>query len=141
MIDFLIDKNPDEALKSIEKVKRYAKNNLEWRYSEAFLYFWKENYQRALKICQNIKNQTYSNEKITLAKVRQFNLDLINRGTPKGQLYFWIGYLSYFKDKNLENALQDFEKFEELANDNMTMLKQRSSAYLREIKQKINTQV
>lgn len=138
IIDFMVDKNIDEALKSVKKAEQYAKNTFEWIYSKAFLYFWKEDYQNALKLCQKIKQQSYLAEPITLEEVRKFNLNLLSDTNPKAQLYFWIGFLSYFKSNNLGDALQDFENFEKLASDNMDLLKQKSIAYLREIKQKMN---
>lgn len=137
MIDFLIDKNLDEAMRSINKAEKYAKNTFEWRYSKAFLYFWKGEYQNALKICQKIKRQNYSGESTTLEEVRKFNLNLLSDADPKIQLYFWIGFLSFFKRVNLGDALQDFENFEKLASDSMRLLIQKSSAYLGEIKKKM----
>lgn len=137
IIDFLIDENVDESLKSVKKAEQYAKNTFEWRYSKAFIYFWKEDYQDALKLCQKIKQQGYLTEPITLEEVRKFNLSLLSGTNPKAQLYFWIGFLSYFKRDNLGDALQDFENFVKLAGANMDMLKQKSTAYLREIKQKM----
>jgi len=136
IVDFSEDKNVSEALRSLKKAKRYAKNNYEWRYNEAFLYFWKSDYPTALRLCKKIRNSNYLAEKNTLTEVRKFNLDILQRDETKSQLYFWIGYLSYFKENNLKNALQDFEKFEKLSN-NIQVLKQKSSAYLIEIKQKI----
>lgn len=137
IIDFIVDKNIDEALKSVKRAEQYAKNTFEWRYSKAFLYFWKEDYQNALKLCQKIKQQSYFTEPITLEEVRKFNLNLLSDTNPKAQLYFWIGFLSYFKRNNLGDALQDFENFEKYANINMGMLKQKSTTYLREIKQEM----
>jgi tetratricopeptide (TPR) repeat protein len=137
IIDFIIDKNIDEALKSIKKAEQYAKKTFEWRYSKAFLFFWKEDYQNALKLCQKIKQQSYSNETITLKEVREFNLNLLSDSKSKAQLYFWIGFLSYFKTGNLVDALEDFESFEKNAGDNMNILRQKSTAYLIEIRRKM----
>lgn len=137
IIDFIVDKNIDEAIKSVKKAEQYAKNTFEWRYSKAFLYFWKEDYQNALKLCQKIKQQSYLTEPITLEEVRKFNLNLLSDTNPKTQLYFWIGFLSYFKRNNLGDALQDFENFDRMASSNMNLLKQKSDPYLREIKQKM----
>ena len=99
--------------------------------------FWKEDFQNALKLCQKIKQQNYRTEPITLEEVRKFNINLLSDTNPKAQLYFWIGFLSYFKRSNLGDALQDFENFEKSANDKMNILKQKSTVYLREIKQKM----
>lgn len=138
IIDFMVDKNTDEALKSVKKAEQNAKNSYEWRYSKAFLCFWKEDYQNALKTCQKIKQQSYLMEPITLDEVRIFNLNLLSDNESKAQLYFWIGFLSYFKRNNLVDALQDLENFERLANSSMNELRQKSSAYLLEIKRKMN---
>lgn len=138
IIDFMIDKNTDEALKSVKKAEQYSKNSYEWRYSKAFLYFWREDYQNALKTCQKIKQQSYLMEPITLDEVRIFNLSLLSDNESKAQLYFWIGFLSYFKRNNLADALQDLENFERLADSTMNELRQKSSAYLLEIKRKMN---
>ena len=121
IIDFIVDKNIDEALKSVKKAEQYAKNTFEWRYSKAFLYFWKEDYQNALKLCQKIKQQSYLTEQITLEEVRKFNVNLLSDTNPKTQLYFWIGFLSYFKRNKLGDALQDFENFDRLARSNKNM--------------------
>jgi len=138
IIDFMVDKNTDNSMKSIKKSEQCAKNSFEWRYSKAFLYFWKEDYQNALKTCQKIKQQSYLMESITLEEVRKFNLNILSDNESKVQLYFWIGFLSYFKRSNLGDALQDLENFERLSDSTMNELKQKSSAYLLEIKRKMN---
>lgn len=138
IIDFMVDKNTGEALKSVKKAEQYAKNSYEWRYSKAFLYFWREDYQNALKMCQKIKQQSFLMEPITLDEVRIFNLNILSNNEAKAQLYFWIGFLSYFKRNNLVDALQDLENFERLSDGTMNELKQKSSAYLLEIKRKMN---
>lgn len=137
IIDFGIDKNINEAFKSIGKAEKYSKNTFEWRYSKAFLYFWTEDYPKALRLCQKIKQQSYQTEEITISEVREFNLKLLVDANPKVQLYFWIGYLSFFKENNLGNALEDFENFEKLANNKMGILKQKSIAYLKDIKRQM----
>lgn len=124
------------AIKSIKKAKELASGQLEWRYSEAFLYFWVGNYFKALKVCKKIKDQNYSGEVQTLTEVRAFNLSLLTEN-KKPQLYFWIGYLSYFKNKNLGQALLDFEKFEELADDSMSDLTTKSNIYIKQIKKEM----
>lgn len=57
MIDFIVDNDIKSAFESVKKAKRYAKNNLEWRYSESFLYFWIGDFKKALSLCQKIKNK------------------------------------------------------------------------------------
>lgn len=138
IVDFKVDKNINESVKSIKKAERYSANNYEWMYSKAFLFFWKEDYSSSLKICQKIKKQKQPIRMLFLKEIIDFNLDLLEKNKNKAQLYFWIGYLSYFKGDNLVDALSYFESFEKFATDDMKSLKQKSVAYLREIKQKIN---
>ena len=52
--EFQIDKNPQVALQSIKTAKRQAKATAEWRYSEAFLKFWTDDYAGAIKSCEKI---------------------------------------------------------------------------------------
>lgn len=137
IIDFQVDKNVNEAFKSIENAEKYSKRNCEWIYSKTFLYFWTRNYSKALTLCEKIKHQNFPFEEKTIKEVRQFNLFLLSTEKSQYQLYFWIGYLSYFKSNNLGDALCDFENFELHADESMSVLKQKSSAYLLEIKKVI----
>lgn len=139
IFDFLIDENVAESVSSIKKAERCANDTYEWRYSKAFLFFWKGDYISALNICGKIRKQNYRDEELTLAQVRRFNLDILNRSSSlRPQLYFWMGYLSYFKEGNLPNALDDFEKFEKFSTPEMFVLKQKSTIYLQQIKIKMS---
>ncbi|MDH3324326.1 MAG: hypothetical protein OEL89_01685 [Candidatus Peregrinibacteria bacterium] len=132
MLDFQ-DNKVQNAFKSIKKAKQYSLGQLEWRYSEAFLFFWERNYKKALNSCKNIKKNSYNGEDATLQEVRNFNLSLLDSNNCP-QLYFWIGYLSYFKEKNLAQALLDFEKFEEQADESMVELIKKSNDYLKKLR-------
>ncbi len=130
-------RDTDEAFRSVSKAEKYALNAFEWKYSKAFLYFWRGDYAHAFKMCLKIRNQNYDLEPRTLQEVRAFNLNLLKNVDSKPQLYFWMGFLSFFKERNLEQALSDFEKFEESSDSSMVLLKQKSSAYLLQIRQEI----
>ena len=136
IVDFLpeLDNNPQEALKSIEKARRYAHGTHEWRYSRAFLYFWLGKYPEALRDCKNLSQKSYIGELITISEVENFNLQLFKRNKGRVQLYFWLGYINYIKKRNPPMAYEYFSKFEEQANGTMDLLKQRSSIYLTQIK-------
>lgn len=139
MVDFIFDENPLEAQRSIAKAEKVAtKLDFEWKYSKAFLYFWKQDYKKALKLCNKIKQQGFPTESKTLNDVRMFNIEILKRNPSKVQLYFWIGYLSYIKEKNYPRALQDLECFEKACNNQMGLLKQKSQEYLKDIKKIIN---
>lgn len=134
--DFKIENSPDEALKSIKKAEDNSGGRGEWRYSKSFLLFWRERYKDALAKCEKISKSSYTGEEITLSEVENFNLDLL-KNHKKPQLYFWLGYLNFKKKQNYPKALEYFEKFESEADSSMSELKQKSSAYLIEIKNKM----
>lgn len=133
--EFQIDKDPKAALQSIKSAKKYAKATSEWRYSEAFLRFWTDDYPAAIKACEKINNTSYRGEEYTIAEVEAFNLDLLkDTNINKPQLYFWLGYINYKKKNNLPKSLEYFEEFEKKSTSAMATLKQKSSPYLREIR-------
>lgn len=133
--EFQVDKDPQAALRSIKSAKKYARATFEWRYSEAFLEFWTEDYETAMQSCRKISSSVYNGEENTIFEVERFNLDLLNDpGLNKPQLYFWLGYINYKKKKNLPLALEYFEKFEKLSIDKTALLKQKSNSYLVEIR-------
>lgn len=136
IIDFLpeLGNNPEEALKSIEKARKYARVTHEWRYSRAFLYFWIGKYTEALRDCKNLKNKSYKGEEITIREVEDFNLKLLKDYPHKIQLYFWLGYINFIKKRNLPLAYDYFNKFEEKADQTMDLLKRKSNVYLSQIK-------
>ncbi len=136
---FQIDKDPNGALKSIKKAKSYAKMTHEWRYSEAFLKFWTEDYVGANKSCEKLVASGYQNEQVTIAEVEGFNLALLkDPNLKKPQLYYWLGFINYKKKNNLPKALEYFEEFERRAAPPIPTLKQKSTAYIREIKKSMS---
>jgi len=136
IIDFLpsLDNNPAQALKTINRAKKYAQATHEWRYSRAFLYFWLENYTEALRDCNNLKSKSYPGENFTCKEVEDFCLKLLETYKEKVQLYFWLGYINFVKKRNLPSAYEYFSEFEEKADQSMDLLKQKSSIYLSQIK-------
>lgn len=117
--------------------KCHGFNSPEWRYNEAFLHFWLGNYPSAWKQCKKIKKQNYPNDIQTSEEVTQFNENILITNTSKPVLYFWLGYNYYFKQNNLPLALKNLELFEQKADTTMGILEQKSSAWLIEIKKKM----
>jgi len=134
IFDFILEKDVYEALKSIRKAEKYAKGTYEWRYSRAFLYFWLENYKKALKVCNQIYQQSYSGEINTALEVESFVLNTLENNREKVQLYYWLGFLNFRKIKNLPKALEYFETFEKALNDTHDLLKATLQNYLAEIR-------
>lgn len=139
--DFSIDSNPQEALKSIEKAERYSKNTYEYLYSKAFLCFWENIYDDALKVCNKIRDVDYKNEDLTIKEVLKFNTDLLNIHPSKIQLYFWLGFITYIKQKDNKKAKEYFDIFVERSDDKMILLRERVKIYLGEINKGVNSSV
>jgi len=136
--DFILDKNPAEALKSIKQAEKYSNGNYVWRYNKTFLMFWSNKFEEAWIECRKIKNNNYPNEYLTAAEIEKFNLEVIEQNKDKVQLFFWLGFTQYTKSNNLPKALQYFEKFIEEADDSMIFLKKKASSFLVDIKREMD---
>ncbi len=135
IVAFSWENDPKKSL--IITKKCHGFNYPEWKYNEAFLYFWLGNYPSALKQCEKIKTQNYPNELTTSLEVTTFNESIIANDPSRPALYFWIGYNYYYKQDNLPLALKYFELFERNATQQMSKMKQKSTAWLIEIKRKM----
>jgi tetratricopeptide (TPR) repeat protein len=136
--EFLFDKNPKAALISIKSAKKYAKFTFEWRYNEAFLLFWMEDYPGAMRLAEKIVAGGYRGEDITIQQVEEFIIALLkDKKNDKPQLFFWLGYINYKKKNNLPEALKYFEEFEKKFKPSMQIIKNKSTSYLRDIKNKM----
>lgn len=131
------DGDPGVALATIEEAKTYA-SGYHWQYSKAFLNFWIGAFDNALKCCEKMKEKekSYAGEEITVSEVIKFNEDLLKK-FEKPQLYYWLGFVSYVKQKNLASADIYFQKFLEKADDTMGDLRVRADSYLANIKKEI----
>ena len=136
LIDFNVDKNIDESFISIKKAEEYANGKNEWRYSRAFILFFTGDFQEAYKICRKIKESSYFGENETLKQVEEFNLSLLSdQNLNKPQLWFWIGYLQYFKKNDYKKSLEYFQKFINYSNN--PFLKEKVNSFLPDIKNRI----
>lgn len=123
------------ALNTIKQAKDHA-SGYHWLYSKAFLHFWLEEYDEALKCCDKLKEKSYGGEEITVAEVQRFNENLL-KSFDKPQLYYWLGFVNFVKSKNPSLADKYFQEFIEKANDSMKDLKIRAESYLSSIKKEI----
>ncbi len=141
IIEFQISKDPRTALKTIKAARKQANLTHEWRYSEAFLKFWIEDYDGAIKSCDKIANASYTGESFTIAEVEMFNINLLKEPMlNKPQLYFWLGFINYKKKNNLPESLRYFEEFERKIISPIPQLTNKSSSYIRDIKREMGIQ-
>jgi len=129
--------NPQTALNTIEEARQRAPSGAyHWLYSKAFLHFWMEQYEDAIQSCEKLKEKSYGGEEITVQEVTKFNEDLLKK-FDKPQLYYWLGFVSVVKSKNISLADKYFQNFIEKANESMSDLKTRAESYLSGIKKEI----
>lgn len=132
VIAFSWDNDPKKALSICKECHGFQEPT--WRYNEAFLHFWLENYASAWKQCEKIKKQNYPNENFVSQEIIKFNETLVAT-IEKPILYFWIGFNYYFKQNNLPLAFQNFETFVQKANDpKMHNMKLKASSWIADIK-------
>ena len=136
IISFSWENDPQKSLSALKKCR--ATDDPTWRYNEAFIRFWLEQYPSAWKQCEKIKKQNYLNDFDVSRQVTEFNENLLKTVTDKPVLYFWLGFNYYFKQRNLPFALQNFETFIQKADDSMTLLTQKASSWLVDIKREGN---
>ena len=128
--------NAQTALNTIKEAKNRAGGVYHWLYSKAFLHFWLEQYNDALQSCDKLKEKSYGGEEITVQEVIKFNEDLLKKH-DKPQLYYWLGFVSIVKNKNLSLADKYFQEFVTKADNSMSDLKIRAESYLGTIKKEI----
>lgn len=127
VMDFKVENNFNDSMISIKKAKKYSNGKNEWRYSMAFLNFWNSDFREAYKICTKIKDSSYPGEKETLKQVENFNLEILKTNNKKPQLYFWIGYLKFHKEKDIKKAKEYFIKFINDRNSDQYLLEKAKS--------------
>jgi len=129
--------DPQVAQNTISEAKRRAPiDAYHWLFSKAFLHFWLEEYDEAIKSCDKLKEKSYAGEEITTQEVIKFNESLL-KNYDKPQLYYWLGFVSITKSKNPSTADGYFQKFLEKTDNTMNELKIRAESYLSSIKQEI----
>jgi len=137
VFEFLVYQNIDKAIKSTNKAKEFANWNWVRRYNQAFLYFRKKNYQKAVSVCYRIKDTWFPYEDRIVKQVEEFTLGLLQKQPNFYQLYFRLWYLNYHKLDNYPMTLYYFEKFEEKCNIDDILLTNISNAYLKNIKKEM----
>ena len=117
-IEFEHENNPGRALQTIRDAMKVAGSDGTWRYSEAFLLMYMENFRRALTVYKQIAAYSYEGEKGVLEQIYEFNHKRIEVEPEKLQPWFIIGFLKYKKSRNYPEALEYLERFLQLAGGN-----------------------
>jgi tetratricopeptide (TPR) repeat protein len=134
MIAFSVENDPQKALLLTKKCSSF--NAPQWRYNEAFLYFWLGKYDEAIKSCEKLRQQNYPNEFLVSKEVTSFNEQILS-SKKISVLYYWLGWNYWYKQNNITLALNNFEEFEKLTTNETISLKQRSTPLLEEIRKEM----
>lgn len=127
--------DPRKALKTINQARTHA-TGYQWLYSKVFLHLWLGSYADAIRACDKLKTKSYIGEVVTIKEVTSFSERLLETWN-KPQLYFWLGFLAYIKERNVSRADKYFQLFLDNATDGMSELKMRAMSYLGNIKKEI----
>jgi hypothetical protein len=115
ILEYSLDKNPNKALKTIERAKAYCKGDATWKYSKAFLLFNLKKFQEGYSVYENIARNKFPMEIDRINQVIRFNEELLKSQPDHIQSIFIIGYLYLKKLENAPLALESLEKFLEKA--------------------------
>ena len=139
IIEFLLENDPEKALKTIYDARAHSKDNSTWRYSEVFLLMYLERFEQGLRSLKKITTSSFKREEITLLDVNSFIKRQLKKEPDKFQLYFLLGYLKYRKEMNYPEAYGYFEEFKKHADTNKhKCLLQKANAYLKELEHKMS---
>jgi hypothetical protein len=137
LVAFSWEDNPKKALEVLKKCNN--SHDPVWRYNEAFLRFWLNQYPSAWKQCEKIRRQNSVNDELVSKQVTDFNENLFKVGKGKPVLYFWLAFNYYFKQDNLPLALKNLEDFLNNTSDDdkdFQLLRQKAKGWLIEVKKK-----
>jgi hypothetical protein len=129
---FVKDRNVDKALNELRRVQ--YKPDDTWRYSEAFLYAYKRDMDRAIRSYKKAFKSGVVAPHIP-EESEEFIFDVLSVEPEKYQLWFCLGLINFFAKEDFKLAKDDFETFLNLGNDS-EFLEQRRLAkeYLKQIK-------
>lgn len=131
IIYFLKDRNTDGALKELRKTQ--YKPDDTWRYSEAFLYAYKGDMDKAIKSYKKAFRGV--TEQHVPEESEEFIHDILKSEPNKYQFWFCLGLINFFAKEDITLAAEDFKRFLSNSNENEFVEQQRlANEYLKQIK-------
>lgn len=124
------------ALRTVLYAKQFSKGDYSWLYNKIFLLFWLEKYETLFYCLKQIKKKTFIGEEYVIQEVIHF-IEKLFHFSDKPQLYYWLGFILYEKNKNLSLSDYYFQKFIENISNTTLILEQSANEYLSNIKKEI----
>ena len=136
---FLAEKNLQKSLEYLKRASKISTNDYTWLYNRAFLHMYDEKFDLALKDYKKLAKLSFQGEDKIITECIRFNEKLLKNEPEKKQSLFILGFLYYFKEKNLPMALEKFEKYmkDACADSKYNYLCTRAVTYIIEIKKKM----
>ncbi len=111
---FFSDRNIERAVFYIKKCKKY--NDPVWRFNLAFLMAYKGDLQKSIQ-CYRICEK-YQVAAETISQVEGFIVWILEEEPEKYQYYFCLGFFNWKIKGDLQQSLNDFEKFLSINHNN-----------------------
>ena len=136
---FVIDNNTNDSINYCKLAKNYANGNGTWLYNLAFIHMYLEQFEEGYKEYKKIKETVFLDEEFTINECIEFNENYFKKNPTFFQSLFILGYLYFFKKNNYPIALEKFELFNNLTNNNLKFnyLQQKVISFLSEIKKEM----
>ena len=136
---FKVEKSPSKSLEYLKMAKKVSKDDYTWLYNRAFLNIYTEKFDLGMKDYKKLTGLSFSDEEKVATESIDFIDNLLKDEPGKKQLLFILGFLYYFKKKNLPIALEKFEEFiqDACADSKYDFLCRRAVSYINEIKTKM----
>jgi len=131
IIYFLRERDVDSAFRELRNIAYNPDNT--WRYSEAFLYAYRGDMEKATRSYRKaFKGKV---EMHVPEESEEFINDILRTEPDKYQLYFCLGLINFFAKEDFELAKKDFENFLNSGTEN-DFVEQRRLAreYIKQIK-------
>jgi tetratricopeptide (TPR) repeat protein len=135
--DFMITRNIQEALKSVDEASLLAGSDKRWMYSKGFLLYYSYNYNVALNVYYKAMKGTFANEMDVLRQVINFIVNMIKREPDRTDFKFVLGLLCYKKVKNYPLAYKYLDEFIDSSSQVSNALYNRAKVYLSELSIKL----
>jgi len=136
---FNIEKDVSRSLEYLKKASDIGSDDYTWLYNRAFIYMYIGKYEKGFNDYKKLSDIKFLNEPRRVDECIEYNKDLIKVEANKYQLLFILGFLFYFKKRDLMSALNYFKSFKEKAcsNRDYDYLCKRVDTYLMEISSKL----
>jgi|GEM_PF-1509968 len=139
---FNIKRDVSVSLEYLKKASAVENIDYTWLYNRAFLYMYIGEYEKGFNDYKKLLDVSFVSEPKIVEECIEYDINLSKTEPNKYQLLFILGFLFYFKKRDLMNALRYFKLFKDKAcsNKDYDYLCKRVDTYLVEINRELLTE-